>query len=98
MPVVAGMTARTVHEPAVLRERALAGPLCGCTRWAHLSVLAAGLNLALQFFVHTRLGALDSRHAGLWRRLGRYASTRRRCIACIAPGTRSTSTATTPAC
>ncbi len=38
-------------------------------------ILAVRLNLALQFFAHTRLGALDSRHAGLWRRLGRYVNT-----------------------
>ena len=38
-------------------------------------ILAVGLNLAFQFFVHTRLGALDSRDAGFWRWLGRYVNT-----------------------
>ena len=38
-------------------------------------ILAVGLNLAFQFFVHTRLGAHDSRHAGLWRQLERFVNT-----------------------
>jgi len=38
-------------------------------------ILAVGLNLAFQFFVHTRLGALDSRYASFWRWLGRYVNT-----------------------
>jgi sterol desaturase/sphingolipid hydroxylase (fatty acid hydroxylase superfamily) len=38
-------------------------------------ILAVGLNLAFQFFVHTRLGALDSRYAGFWRWLGQYVNT-----------------------
>ena len=38
-------------------------------------ILAVGLNLAFQFFVHTRLGALDSRYAGFWRGLGQYVNT-----------------------